>query len=356
MKILIVGAGLIGLSIAWKAACRGLDVVVVDDAPERSASRVGVGLLIPAGGRVSHDQLQIRIRSAELYPSFVKALTAETGLDCGYDPCGSLTLAYEPKAQTSLDGLIGCLLGLGVACERLTAEQCHEHQSGLGTRVGGGFLTADHLVNPELLLAALREACLGRLVEFRKARVSCVERQSLSLADGSQLKADKVVVAAGAWMARLVDLPLYPVKGEVLHLKGPKLLNRSLRVQKESLYVVPREGGRVVVGATEEDVGFDTVPGPAETLWERANELLPALRDFELLEHRVGFRPKVADGLPLLGEFKGVVVAGGHHRNGILLTPITAELIADFLSSGVVPELMQPFDPEREIRDRRVKA
>lgn len=353
MKLIVVGAGLVGLSIAWRAAARGIEVTVVDDAWDRAASRVGAGLLIPAGGRVSHRHLQLRAASAERYPGFVEELLAETGLCSGYNPCGTLTLAYQSGAEAALDGLGGCLKGLGVDCQRLTADQCLELEPALSPEIGGGLLTPDHQVDPERMLLALKEACLGRIVSFIQERAARVESKLVCLAGGRRLSGDRVVVAAGAWARELVELDIFPVKGEVLHLQGPELVGRNLRVQREDLYVANRGDGRLVIGATEQEQGFDESRTGRELLLQRALRLLPDLKGHEVTDHRVGFRPKVADGLPLIGEFRGVVVAGAHYRNGILLAPVTADLVTEYLVEERVPELMEPFSPEREIKDRR---
>lgn len=352
MKVVIVGGGLIGLSISWRAALRGVQVTVVEPGNTRAASRVGAGLLIPAGGRISRNHLRLRCASAEMYPAFVAELEEETGLSCGYLACGTMTLAYPPDANQALDGMHNCLRGLGVVCERLSTEQCRELEPALGAEVEGGLLTADHQVDPEKLLAALESACLKRGVEFVHQAAVSLSPTEVCLKNDS-VQGDRVVVAAGAWIEELVPLPVYPVKGEVVHLRGPLLLNRNMKLQREDLYVAHRGDGRLVVGASEEEVGFDQTGRARDELLENAYRLLPALKTFELTDHRVGFRPKVADGLPLLGEYKGVLVAGAHYRNGILLTPVTSSLMTELLVSGEQPELMKPFSPEREIKDRR---
>lgn len=353
MKVVVVGGGLIGMGVAWRAAARGLDVCLLDDAPERAASRVGAGLLIPAGGRISRNHLALRMASATRYPSFVEELLAETGLDSGYNPCGTLTVAYPPKADAALDGLHGCLVGLGVDSQRLDTNQSQIREPALAGSVVGGLVTPDHQVDSHKLLLALEEACLGRNVEFVSERALAVTEHSVTLGNGQLLDCDRVVVATGAWISDLLELPVYPVKGEVLELRGPHILKGNLRLQKQDLYVANRGDGRLVIGSTEEEVGFEATPKGHEVLLHRARQLLPALVDFEVTDHRVGFRPKVADGLPLLGEYEGIVVAGAHYRNGILLAPITADLISDYLVSGETSELMKPFTPTRAIKDRR---
>jgi glycine oxidase len=356
MKVLIVGGGLIGLGIAWRAAQKGMQVQLVDAPSRHAASRVGAGLLIPAGGRVSPHHLALRTASAEMFPSVVAELEELTGLDCGYNACGLLTVAYEPGADASVDGLANCLRGLGVAVERLDREGCLKKEPGLSKNVAAGFYSDDHQIDPEKFAAALREAGRRLGVEYLEGRVTSVASRGLTLQGGEHLGADRVVVATGAWLAQLLSLPVFPVKGEVIYLKGkPGLIRHNLTLRREDLYIANRGDGRYVVGATEEEAGFNERLTAGDHLFEKACALVPALGKCARLDARVGFRPKVGDGLPLLGEHEEIVVAGAHYRNGILLTPITAKLIADYLESGETTELMEPFTPDRDCRHRDEK-
>lgn len=350
MKVAVVGAGLIGLGIAWRAAGCGLRVVVFDSNPQRAASRVGAGLLIPAGGRVSHENLLLRRASARLYPRFVAELEEQTGIDCGYNPCGLLTLC---PSESAAEGLEGCLRGLGVEVQRLDRAACLQREPALSLPGPVGLVTQDHQVDPERLLAALRRG--GELygAELVEEEVIAVEPDSVSTA-AARFSFDRVVVAAGAWAQALTGLPIFPVKGEVLHLAAPPgLLRGNLRVQGEDLYVANRGDGRLVVGSTEAEVGFDLEVTAVAELLARVRVYLPALQESQVLEGRAGLRPKVADGLPLLGELDGLLIAAGHHRNGILLTPITAAEITKLLLGAEINELIAPFAPGREIYDRR---
>lgn len=357
MNCIVVGGGVIGLGVAWRAAQRGWKVAVVDSPSPNAATRVAAGLLILAGGKVSAHHLALRAASANLYPEFVADLEAATGLDCGYNPCGLMTVAYDPGADNAIDGLANCLRGLGVAVERLDQAACLELEPGLSQRVKAGFYTDDHQVDPEKLAACLRQAGSLLGVVFVQARVSAVEPRSVTLDNGERLEADRVVVAGGAWLADILSLPVFPVKGEVIHLKGPEgLVNHNLTLRKADLYVAHRGHGHYVVGATEVETGFDSATTATDLLFRKVCELVPALGECEIVDSRVGFRPKVGDGLPLLGEYQGIVVAGAHYRNGILLAPITAELIVDFLDTGKVSDLMKPFTPERDHRHRDDKV
>jgi glycine oxidase len=356
MKIVIVGGGLIGLSIAWQAAQRGLEAVLVDSPSPNAASRVGAGLLIPAGGRISLHHLALKNASAQMFPKMVGELEDATGLSCGFNPCGTMTVAFEPGADDSIDGMVSCLRGLGVQVERLSGEECRLREPALSEAAAAGYYKDDHQVDPEKLGLAFREAGRRLGVQFLDGLATRVEARKVQLDTGETLEADRIVVTAGAWLKKLLSLNVHPVKGEVIHLSGaPGILNHNLVLRKEDIYIANRGDGRYVVGATAEEVGFDTSVTATTRLRKMAEALVPGLRACELGETRVGFRPKVGDGLPLLGEYDGLVAAGAHYRNGILLAPITGRLIADYLVTNEVPELMKPFDPNRDCRHRDEK-
>jgi glycine oxidase len=357
MRVVVVGGGLIGQGIVWRLAEQGADVVVIDRGSPHAASKVGAGLLIPAGGRISRHHYALRRASADLYPSFVAQLESDTGMDCGYHTCGSLTVAFEPGAEQALKGLSGCLKGFDIESTLLDQLQCRQREPALGTEVAGGFYTDDHQVDPIKLLATLTRACLNRGVEFVSNRVVEVAPKRVVLADGTSFEGDRVVLANGAWLAELMDVPVYPVKGEVISLQAsPELLRHNLHVQRERLYVANRGDGRYIVGATEEECGFDTTVTAKESLHQRVCRLVPALADLQPVEAKVGFRPKVGDGLPVMGEYQGVVLAGAHYQNGILQTPIAAKLVSDFVLTGRPDELMQPFLPTRDMSPRHRKT
>ena len=344
---------MIGRGIAWELGKRGVEVVLLDRESPHAAFKAAAGLLIPAGGRISRHHHALRRESAALYPAFVEELESTTGLSCGYRQCGTLTVAYEPGAKNAVTAMCGCLRGIGVEVEQLAREECLLREPALGERVGAGYLAQDHLVDPVALLAALAQAGEALGVESVHGTVVSVAPGEVRLATGDTISGDRVVVANGAWMAELLDLPVYPVKGETIQTTAhPELLNHCLSVQKANLYLANRGDGRYVVGATEEEAGFDNSVTATTSLWERALELVPALADSHPLETRVGFRPKVGDGLPILGEFQGLLVAGAHYRNGVLQTPITGKLMAHLILTGETPELARPFSPLRDMGPR----
>ena len=223
---------------------------------------------------------------------------------------------------------------------RLRGRELRALEPALAPRTRGGLLVGgDHSVDNRALVRALRAACTQTGVQLVAEPVTSLE----------QLSAEQVVVAAGADSARLVpELPIRPVKGQLLHLRGEPLLTRTVRGL--DAYLVPRPDGRLVVGATVEERGDDrrVTAGGVHELLRAAYELLPGVTELEFVEAVVGLRPGSPDNAPLLGPVReGVIAATGHYRNGILLAPVTADLVVELLTTGRVPELAAAFSPGR---------
>ena len=325
----VVGGGIIGLSCALRARQRGLDVCVVERGePGRGATHVAAGVLAPDPETPGFTALARR--SAELWPGFA----AELG-DVGYTRCGSLALALD-GARPPFEG------------EWLDAAACRALEPGVAEDcLGAVVLPGDAQVDPRRVVASLA-ARLGSVVRAH-ADVVSVTPGDVELADGARLRADRVVLAAGAWAARRLakPLPVHPVKGQTLRLRGPSPATRIVR--GAGVYVVPRANGETVVGATVELAGYDETPTPAATeeLLARATRAMPAVAGLELVEAVAGLRPGTPDDAPLVGEWRGLLVAGGHYKNGILLAPITADAIAALLVGEAPPPEVAPFDPRR---------
>jgi glycine oxidase len=323
---IVVGGGIIGLASAWRAHERGLRVCVLERAEAGSgASRVAAGVLAPDPETPGFTALARA--SAALWPAFA----AELG-DVGYTCCGSLVLAFdrEELEEGWLDG-----------------DTCRALEPGISPAcVGGLVLDEDAQVDPRRVVEALR----GRAGEVRThADVVHVAPDCVELADGSMLWADRVVLAAGAWIARRLApmLPVRPVKGQTLRLRGPLPATRIIR--SEHVYVVPRASGETVLGATVEEAGYDETPTDeaTELLLRQAIRAVPAVAELEVVEAVASLRPGTPDDGPLIGEWDGFLVATGHFRNGILLAPITADAIAALLTGEQPPPETAPFDPNR---------
>lgn len=381
--VLVVGGGIIGLAVAWRAAQRGLAVTLLDPDPGRGANRVAAGMLAPVTELQYGEEplLELGIASNERYADFAAELAAASGRPdaaaLGYRPCGTLAVALDTDDRAELREVFAFQQRLGLDVEWLTGRECRRLEPMLAPSVRGGTLVrGDHQVDGRRLGAALVDACRAAGVVLRAERA---ERLALDrdggravgvvTGGGELLTADQTVLAAGAWSGSLpgvpeaARLPLRPVKGQVVRLRmetvrgpfpaGSPFLTRNVRavVRGVHLYLVPRESGELVVGATTEEEGFDTTvtAGGVYELLRDAHELVPGVTELPLLETGAGLRPGTPDNAPLLGPtaLPGLIAAAGHHRNGVLLTPVTADLIAELLATGEVPPLARAFSPSR---------
>jgi glycine oxidase len=360
--VLIVGGGVIGLSIAWRAAQQGLDVVVADPDPGGGASHAAAGMLTPVSEAAYTEKELFGLAAASLrrYPAFAAELTAATGQPTGFRLTGTLQVGYDHDDLAVIDELRDLHDSLGVPGQRLTGRECRQLEPMLDPAVRGGLLAeADGSVDPRLLVGALLAAVEQARVRLIRQAVTRVDGPAVVLADGTVAEADKVVLAAGWGSANIEGLPpgavppVRPVKGQILRLRGPGgFLNRSVRglVRGSSVYLVPREDGELVVGATQEELGGDTRV-TAGGLWELlrdAQTLVPGITELEFTEAVARLRPGTPDNGPILGPAAdGLVLATGHFRNGVLLTPITADVIVSYLVSGELPDVASHFTMER---------
>ncbi len=363
VDVLVVGGGVIGLSVAWRAAQGGRSVAVVDDDPGGGASRAAAGMLAPVTEASYGEErlLGLARASLERYPSFVAELEDAAGQRVGLRTAGTLVVGFDADDVAALDRLHAYQRELGLAAERLAPSACRRREPGLGTRVRGGLaVPGDHSVDPRALHAALRVAAERAGVRLVAARAQelLVEggRATGLLVDGRRLSAETVVLAAGAASARLAGvppLPVRPVKGQVLRLRGAPVLEGTVRalVRGREVYLVPYAGDRLVVGATVEELGFDprVTAGAVLDLLRDACEVVPGVSELELVETLARFRPGTPDNAPLLGAgpLPGLVLATGHHRNGVLLTPVTADAVGALLVTGVLPEVAVAFSAAR---------
>ncbi|MEU8322812.1 FAD-dependent oxidoreductase [Nonomuraea sp. NPDC048881] len=433
----IVGGGVVGLSIAWRLAREGLPVTVVDPAPGRGASYAAAGMLAPVSEVAYTEEPLLRLGAASLsrWPSFAAELAADAGLgpDLGarsgaglgtglsggpgrgagarageafggafgvigpegaagraldLRADGTLDVAFGADDLAALDDLAAFMDKLGLRVERLTGRECRRLEPMLAPSVRGGLLApGDAWVDPRRVTAALL-AALDRLgVPVVRARVTGLLRDGdaapaaatgagTSSGTGSgtgagtgagtgraagsvagavtgavrgvrleavpgqpepavpEIAAERVVLAAGAWSGELADVPVRPVKGQIMRLRSPQpLLGRCVRgmVHGAPVYLVPRGDGELVLGATQEELGFDTrvTAGGLYELLRDARELVPGVTELEVADVVAGLRPGTPDNLPIIGagEVPGLVLATGHHRGGVLLAPLTAVLV-----------------------------
>lgn len=370
--IVIAGAGLIGLGIAWRCAQAGLSVTVVDEAPGAGASYAAAGMLAPVSevGYGEEALLTLCRASLDRFPGFVCEVQAASGIDVGLRAVGTMLVGFDTDDLRVLDDLRVYQRELGLAVGQLTPREARLREPALSPRIRGALsVDGDHSVDGRALHAALLAAAESANVQVLRSRIAALHVEGgratgLRLAGGSCVGADTVVLALGAQSATLPGVPpldVRPVKGQVLRLAGAAgLLQGTVRavVRGKAVYLVPYGPDRLVVGASVEERGFDSTvtAGAVHELLRDAIEVVPGITELELLETLARWRPGTSDNAPLLGtvDMPGLVVATGHYRNGVLLTPITAELIAQLIVSGRVPQLAEPFAPERH-RERSTR-
>jgi len=367
--VAVIGAGVIGLSVAWRAAQRGLRVTVLDRGPIGSGtSRVAAGMIAPISEARATEQrlLALSLASARAYPGFVAELRDASGEDPGYLPCGTLAAARDDDEARALDRELELRHSLGLPVTRVRASEARRLEPALAPALRLALeVPDDHAIDPRKLTAALARAATeaGAVVQagVDVAGVSIASGRidGLCLAAGERVAAARVVVAAGPWSGALEGIPdgarvpVRPVKGQIFRLHdpaGPGLLSRALRMHGSG-YLVPRGDGRYVLGATVEERGFDTTvtAGPLFELLRDAIELLPGLSELVIDELSAGLRPGTPDNMPALGAgaIPGLYWATGHYRHGVLLAPITAEIVVGALLEEEPDELAATFSPAR---------
>jgi glycine oxidase len=389
-----VGGGVIGLACAWRAAQAGARVVVVERAePPAGATNVAAGMLAPVGELSfgERELLEMMLASGALWPEFAAEVEAASGVETGYERGGALHVALDRDEAGELHRRHELQRELGLDAEWLTPRRCRELEPGLvPTFVGGVLASGDASVDPRRLAlsltAALREAG-GELRTGTEVvdglwdgeRLGGVRTAACSVPSGASgvtrrnnsgevppghprgpdVYADAVVLCNGAWSGRTTWLPeearppVRPVKGEVIELRpregAPPPAGRI--VCSERVYLVPRPDGRLIVGATQEERGFDTVvtAGGVHELLREAYRVLPDVAEMELAGTIAGLRPGTPDNLPIVGRgaVDGLVLATGHFRNGIMLAPLTADAVAATLAGKSAPAAIAAADPAR---------
>lgn len=368
--VAVVGAGVIGLAVAWRAAQRGLSVIVLERGagPGRETSSVAAGMLAPISEALATEVplMRLGLASAVAYPDFIDELHDSTGMDTGYLRCGTLLVARDGDEAEALDREFALRERYGLAVHRLRASEARRLEPALAPTLRLALdIPDDHAIDPRKLTAALARAVTNAGGELRSG--AAVERVTgagdrvtgVRLADGGeQITAGHVVLAAGSWTQDVHGLadedrvPIHPVKGQILRLhdpSGPGLLTRVTRFTGG--YLVPRGDGRYVLGATMEERGFDTTvtAGAVFELLRDAFELLPSVTELVIDELSAGLRPATPDNAPAIGPGAraGLHWATGHFRHGILLTPITAEIVLAGLLGDDRGELAGAFTPTR---------
>jgi glycine oxidase len=360
----VIGGGVIGLAVAWRAARAGLSVAVVDPEPGSGASHFAAGMIAPVGEAEFGEEAVVALNrdSAARYPSFIAELELDAGRSAGYRQTGTLHVAIDGDELTALER--ECQLPPGSRPPRRAPHVAADARSRAGAVPvdPGRHARRDRPPgrSPGLWCPTLLQACSRLGVQIHRCSASLLIENGraigVGLDGGDRLEASQVVLAAGCWSGAVRGVPddalppVRPVKGQILRLRGaPHLIARTVR--GGSVYILPRGDGRVVVGGTVEERGFDTTvtAGAVYELLRDARALVPDVAELDLVEASAGLRPGSPDNMPIVGDstVQGLVVATGHYRNGYLLAPATADAVAGVLAGGRWPEATAPWSPAR---------
>jgi glycine oxidase len=352
----VAGGGAIGLACAWRAAGRGLRTIVLD-AGDPGAWEVAAGMLAPVAEAQVGDAaaVELGLRAARGFGGFC----AELGEDVGLRTAGTLLVARDRDEAEALERELAFRRELGLEVERLRPSQARRAEPALAPTVRLALdVPGDHSVDPRRMVAALATAFERTGGTIRRARVAAVDARDLvarglRLDTGEVIRAAQVLIAAGTAQIEAPDrVPVRPVKGQIMRLRdprGPGLVERTVRGPQA--YLVPRADGGYVLGATMEERGYDTAPtaGGVYELLRDMSEVVPGVLELDIEELRAGLRPGTPDNLPAIGPgtVEGLLWATGHFRNGILLAPLTADLIAAAACGEPLPEWAAQVDPRR---------
>lgn len=376
--VAIIGGGIIGLSCAFELARRGRKVVLIErEQPGQQASRVAAGLLGTATLPVGENDafFPLKLDSLRRYPIFVSKVESIGRRSAGYRTDGTLWVARTVAEDEQLEALHEDRIRRGLRSRRVPAGEIFLTEPELASDLIGGVLVDEDVqVDPRRLLSSLErgikyvgvrqftdcEAVGGELDEEEETwRVLLRDRSSEET--DTTLRAREVLVTAGPWCDEIVETAsesssslaptgVGPVKGQLLRLRGPRIIDRVVRTDNVSL--AQRRDGELIVASTKEpEAGWDltATEDAREALLDRASTLIPRIRELELEEHSVGLRPAVDDHVPVIGRAgrPGLWIATGHFQHGILLAPATAHWLAEAMESGDIPEMIAPYGIER---------
>lgn len=360
MKVVVVGAGIIGHAIAYELAARGAQVEILDPrGPGQGATRASAGILAPYIEGHSTALLELGLRSLNQYDAFISRVAADAGKRIEYRRLGTLQVALNDGEASRLEEQSRALADADVEHSLLTREDTLRLEPALTTSVRAGLRIPRHgYVGARSLMSALVAASAAQGTIATTARVAAVEDSGATVrvvTSAAHVVADAAVIAAGSWSGEIplgkARSPVRPVRGQLLELALPQPLLQHV-VWGSGCYIVPWQSGGVLVGATVEEVGFDenVTDAGVRQLTSNGETLVPRLAGAALVEARAGLRPATADDLPIIGPsstMRGVYLATGHYRNGVLLAPLTAALIADLVVDGRSRPELELVRPDR---------
>ena len=369
--VVIVGGGIIGCSIAFELSRRNLRVVLLDRQElMREASWAAAGMLSPAPDSPAAIPLvPLGLASLAIYPHFIPDIEDASGMRAGYRTGGTLETLFHGDAERELSTLVALHHGLGLACEPVSIEEAQVMEPALGREArAAAFLPDEASVNTRSLAAAVIAAAESAGAELRPGVevISLMQEGNrcigVKTSDGETFAAANVVLAAGSWTSQLNQAapyaPTKPVRGQMVALLNSGKPIRSV-IRSEYGYIVPRDQAtpqKLVAGSTLEHVGYEkaVTSGGLEQILTMVNEIAPGLACAEILETWSGLRPGTPDELPILGptDMDGLLIATGHYRNGILLAPITAKVIAECITDGKPSFDLKNFSPLRFLSDK----
>lgn len=365
-KVIIVGGGAIGLAVGFELVRRGTAVTIFDRSTAgRGTSYLAAGMLAP-DAEIEFEELELyklNRESLRRWPAFAQRVEEASGQSIDYRDEGTLLVADDRDSAEALKRRYAFQQEHGLDVEWLTGTEAREIEPFLAPQLSAAvYSPSDHQVDNRRLLEALKRAVQAEGGTLREnepveAVLPDPDDPAVRTSDGTRVTADRVVVAAGVWSQTLDGLepdvvpPVRPVKGQVLQLRRASPFDLQHVVRGPEAYLAPKSDGRIVVGATSEEMGFDTTvtAGGLYDLLEGAWEVVPGIYDLPVDETWAGLRPASRDHAPLLGRSAapGVLMATGHYRHGILLTPVTAEELARLIRTGETSDLIEPFSPLR---------
>jgi len=365
-RVAVVGGGIIGLGIAWQLARRGRPVTVFDKGTAgRAASWVAAGMLAPVSefGFENEDFLDFGQRSMEMFPRYLSELADDSGRVVRLDTRGTLVVGFHRDDTERIRRIYDFREHKGLPVVWMTGSEAREMEPLLSPRASAAmWLPEDYQVDNRLVVDALKQALVragGVLREHTEVTSILTHggRCAGVVTGEGEHPAGTTVLAAGCWSGGVGGIPgelvpkVRPVKGQIVTLRTDPTYDFQRVIRAPDAYILPKGDGRLLIGATEEEMGFDTTPtaGPVMRLIERAWEAVPSIYDLPIDGVDAGLRPGTRDHEPLIGDsgMDGLLFATGHYRHGILLAPITAYALSDMITDGKTPDWLEPFAPMR---------